>query len=126
MDVYSISMNKLQIFRSSLLISDMFIMATHTMQFVSIGNITKMPHLSKGVDHFLLHILLKSYRPRLYDIKFEMDGSGDGFDDECLAGDDGPKDFIAIPFADVTSDTDPHSLFCLKSLDDEELVCKRV
>lgn len=64
---------------------------------------------------------------RLSDIKFEMDsvsGTGvDEFDSDCLNGiATDSKDYIAIPFAEVTGQ-DPHSLFCGTNLDGKDLSC---
>ncbi len=50
-----------------------------------------------------------------------------GFDSDCLDGDTAAaKDYIAIPFAEVTDEDDPHSLFCDTSLDGQELTCKMI
>lgn len=54
-----------------------------------------------------------------------MDGTLTGFDADCLLSTVTPKDYIAIPFA-VVPGAEPHSLFCLKSLDKKELTCKKV
>lgn len=70
----------------------------------------------------------------LTEIDFEMDGNGatPGFDGDCLdpEGDtaNNKKDYIAIPFAEVTDPkataapfTTYHSLFCLDSLHEKEV-----
>ncbi|XP_037044413.1 uncharacterized protein LOC119080265 isoform X5 [Bradysia coprophila] len=59
----------------------------------------------------------------LSEITFQMDGIGAPyFDDMCLNGASGDsKDYIAIPFAEVTNQ-DPHSLFCGDSLDGEDVI----
>lgn len=50
--------------------------------------------------------------------------NGDGFDGDCLDDDrEASKDYIAIPFAEVTGEA-PHSLFCGESLNDKVLTCK--
>ncbi|KAG4070918.1 hypothetical protein HA402_001355 [Bradysia odoriphaga] len=58
----------------------------------------------------------------LFEITFQMDGIAAPFvDDMCLNGvPTDSKDYIAIPFAEVTNQ-DPHSLFCGDILQDEEV-----
>lgn len=62
----------------------------------------------------------------LSEISFEMDSiAAPGFDSDCLDGVlNNEKDYIAIPFAEVTGEADPHSLFCDTSLDEQELIFK--
>lgn len=59
-------------------------------------------------------------------------GTPPGFDNDCLdstgTAPNNKKDYIAIPFAAVTDPAGPvvyHSLFCLQSLHNKILECKR-
>jgi len=64
-------------------------------------------------------------RLELSEITFQMAGTGTaGFDADCLDPDVGAtssKDYIAIPFAEVTTPREYHSLFCLDSLNNNRL-----